>query len=362
MVYFVDTLVCESAESWLLEASFVWNLLIWRLWMQPKKCDSGFQFCPMSLNIGWDQWLIQLHCLQTSNTKTDSDYRSESKVSASWWRLASATHLGRRHDRYSGSWAARAQQSLVFIFWCLEISVLKWRFPKMGISQIIHFNRIFHYNHAFWGTTILGSLQIYKTPFLMCEWSISNVAPEEGATVVDASATLGKFVNDELLHIQERPSRRSDSFVAVEVPEMRDSTLIGSRTKSAVRILRAQWTYRKLLGIDPMGVLGSGELCQVVLHHHPALHRAVAQLAAFGCFWGVIPIRSHQKWWTFPCLGCLGGWCRRPWSISQRRQVLGGDFPWLMVPGHFQNLSGTWVRWLPMNTSGWEVAWEYLSK
>ena len=41
-------------------------------------------------------------------------------------------------------------------------------------------------------------------------------------------------------------------------------------------------------------------------------------------FWGVIPIRSHQKWWTFPC---LGGWCRRPWSISQRRQVLGVIFP-----------------------------------
>ena len=139
MVYFVDTLVCESAESWFLEASFVWNLLIWRLWMQPKKCDSGFQFCPMSLNIGWDQWLIQLH------------YRSESKVSAPWWRLASATHLGRRHDRYSGSWAAWAQQSLVFIFWCLEISVLKWRFPQMGISQIIHFNRIFHYKPCILG-------------------------------------------------------------------------------------------------------------------------------------------------------------------------------------------------------------------
>ena len=111
MVYFVDTLVCESAESWFLEASFVWNLLIWRLWMHPKKCDSGFQFCPMSLNIGWDQWLIQLHCLQTSNTKTDSDYRSKSKVSAPWWRLASATHLGRRHDRYSGSWAAWAPKA-----------------------------------------------------------------------------------------------------------------------------------------------------------------------------------------------------------------------------------------------------------
>lgn len=48
----------------------------------------------------------------------------------------------------------------------------------------------------------------------------------------------------------------------------------------------------KFPGIDPMGVLGSGELCQVVLHHHPALHRAVAQLAAFGGSFPSDPIRN----------------------------------------------------------------------
>ena len=154
----------------------------------------------------------------------------------------------------------------------------------------------------------------------MCEWSISNFAPEEGATVVDASATLGKFVNDELLHIQERPSGRSDSFVAVEVPEMRDSTLIGSRTKSAVRILRAQWTP------EISGDWSDG--CPGFRRAMPGCSSPPSSTSQSSCstcsFWGVIPIRSHQKWWTFPC---LGGWCRRPWSISQRRQVLGVIFP-----------------------------------
>ena len=38
-------------------------------------------------------------------------------------------------------------------------------------------------------------------------WAEGMTATVEGATVVDASATLGKFVNDELLHIQESYAR-----------------------------------------------------------------------------------------------------------------------------------------------------------
>ena len=87
--------------------------------------------------IGWDQWLIQLHCLQTIWRQILIE---SSKVSTSGWRLASATHLGRRHDGYSGSYGV---SSAVFvIFWCREFSVpggfLKWGYP-----QFVHFHRSF---------------------------------------------------------------------------------------------------------------------------------------------------------------------------------------------------------------------------
>ena len=30
-------------------------------------------------------------------------------------------------------------------------------FPKIVVPQIIHFDRVFHYNHPSWGTTIFGN-------------------------------------------------------------------------------------------------------------------------------------------------------------------------------------------------------------
>ena len=39
-------------------------------------------------------------------------------------------------------------------------------FPKIVVPQIIHFNRVFHYNHPFWGTTIFGNTSKFcRCPF-----------------------------------------------------------------------------------------------------------------------------------------------------------------------------------------------------
>ena len=176
----------------------------------------------------------------------------------------------------------------------------------------------------------------------MCEWSISNFALEEGATVVDASATLGKFVNDELLHIQERPSRRSDSFVAVEVPEMRDSTLIGSRTKSAVRILKAQWNFRGLIRWVSWVQESYARLFFTTIQHF------TEQLLNLQLLGG----HSHQIPSEMMDLPMPRRLVQEALKHQPEAPSVGGDFPWLMVPGHFQNLSGTWVRWLPMPVVG----------
>ena len=40
-----------------------------------------------------------------------------------------------------------------------------WRYhmdvSKIVVPQIIHFNRVFHYNHPLWGTTIFGNIHMY---------------------------------------------------------------------------------------------------------------------------------------------------------------------------------------------------------
>ena len=51
-----------------------------------------------------------------------------------------------------------------------------WMFPKIVVPQIIHFNRVFHYNHPFWGTTIFGNTH----SIWCCTCSTQNHPPIPG--------------------------------------------------------------------------------------------------------------------------------------------------------------------------------------
>ena len=59
------------------------------------------------------------------------------------------------------------------------IYIYIWRFPEMGLPQIMHFNRIFHYKPSILGTPIYGNphiviftcINIYQHIILNMNWS-----------------------------------------------------------------------------------------------------------------------------------------------------------------------------------------------
>lgn len=106
------------------------------------------------------------------------------KVSAVGWRLAGASHLGGENDCYSGR--------------CGKIQMYS-RYANSHVwTANVHFGWCWIVVPSFFRFQAIFSVEDTE-PILF----LLSTVLKEGATVVDASATLGKFVNDELLHIQD---------------------------------------------------------------------------------------------------------------------------------------------------------------
>ena len=76
---------------------------------------------------------------------------------------------GHRHDQSSHGWASGCRVLYVNIVYCLKAKNNIWVFPQIGVPQIIHFNKVFHYKPS-----ILGYPYFWKHPYILISTNVAK--------------------------------------------------------------------------------------------------------------------------------------------------------------------------------------------